>query len=208
MEPRRHLEAMNTNSLPVLFARASEPDEMSLSTVLISTAILLGIMLIGHLVYAIASNRRMVVANRQHWFLLALYVAFLATIAVLAISSFGTLITSGHLLGYPLLLHLTAAGAFVFLLLGFAVFYIPQGIPTPNDAALNAHRWWLNRWSIWTMVLAGLVTAGTMFVSMFPLLDTKGLLETATLHRYAGLVVVVAAIIHVYSLACVRFRWR
>jgi len=162
--------------------------------------------------FVIASNRLAIRSrlptNRRHWFSFALHVAFLAVIAVLAISSFGTLIATWHLLGYPLLLHLTAAGAFVFLLLGFAALYIPQGRPAPDDQAISAHRWWLNRWSIWTLVLAGLVTAGTMFASMLPVLDTAGLLQAATLHRYAGLIVVVAAVTHAYNLVCVRIGWR
>ena len=101
-----------------------------------------------------------------------------------------------------------AAGAFVFLLLVFALIYLPQGPPQPNATVMNAHQWWLNRWSVWALVLGSLVTAGAMFLSMLPVLDTAGLLQAARLHRYAGLFAVVAAIVHSYSLIYYRYRWR
>ncbi len=185
-----------------------DADRVALSTVLTVTAVACGGILAAHLIFVLATNRRLDNAGPRHWVSLALHLAFLSVMAVLAISSFGTLVTTGHLLGYPLLLHLMAAGAFVFLLLGFASVYLPQGTPQPNAPVMNAHRWWLNRWSVWAIVLGSLITAGTMFLSMFPILDTAGLLRAARLHRYAGLFTVVAAIVHAYSLICVRFRWR
>ena len=47
-----------------------------------------------------------------------------------------------------------------------------------------------------------------MFLSMLPILDTQGLIEMLAVHRYAGLVVVVAAVTHLYTLLMTRMGVR
>ena len=110
--------------------------------------------------------------------------------------------------GYALLAHVGAAGAFVFLLLLIACFYLPRGRDLLGSETTGDNRWWLARLSAWLLVISSIVTAGTMFVSMLPILDTAGLLEFAMLHRYAGLVVVVSAVVHVYALCCTKLGLR
>ena len=58
------------------------------------------------------------------------------------------------------------------------------------------------------MIVSGILAAGTMFLSMLPILNTGELLQVAMLHRYAGLVVTLAACMHLCSLVCVRLGLR
>ncbi len=168
---------------------------------LIGSLILLGV----HACITCASSRKCAKIQPRNWLIVALYFCFLGLVAALGASSFGTIIQEGHMSGYALLAHVTAAGAFTFLLLAIAWLYLPWG---GEGQANMGNRWWLVRWSAWAMVVSGLIAAGTMFLSMLPLLGTPGLLQVAEIHRYAGLVVVVAAIAHAYALGCTRLGLR
>ncbi len=119
------------------------------------------------------------------------YLGFMLCVLALGVTSFGSLWFNGHVLGYPLLVHLMAAGAFVFLLLLLATSHLPSN----NISKLNRSTW-ISRASLWGLVIASIVTAGTMLTSMLPLFDTAGLLQAAWLHRYAAVVVIVLAIVH------------
>ncbi len=141
----------------------------------------------------------------HHWLSKILYVGFIFAILALALSSFSAILVDGHMLGYPLLAHIAAAGGFVFLLLAFALLYLPRGRSRHEG---TEHRWWLARLSAWVLVTAGVVTAATMFVSMLPILGTDGLHEAVEIHRWAGLAVVVAATFHLFSLLITRLGLR
>ena len=104
--------------------------------------------------------------------------------------------------------HIAAAGAFVFLLLLVAFLFLPSGASSGQAGFTADNRWWLSRWMAWGLIASSLVAAGTMLLSMLPLFGTDALLLVASVHRYAGLVVVVAAIFHVYSLICTRLGFR
>jgi len=56
----------------------------------------------------------------------------------------------------------------------------------------------------WTVLASGLVVAGTMIVSMLRWLGTPGQQLMLDVHRYAGLVCVVAAGVHLYGVALRR----
>jgi hypothetical protein len=133
-----------------------------------------------------------------------LYFAFFICIAILGITSFGSLWSTGHVLGYPLLAHLTAAGAFVFLLLFVAAMYLPQSEPShvvagsQAEPASSIHVW--HRTTLWALVIASVVTAGSMLVSMLPVLDTPGLRQAALIHRYSGLMVLIFGVLHIMTL--------
>ncbi len=64
------------------------------------------------------------------------------------------------------------------------------------------------RLSAWLLILSSLVAAATMVISMLPVLDTQGLLQVATWHRWAGLVVVVSAVLHLLALGANQVRLR
>lgn len=156
-----------------------------------------------------ATNRRSPAGPSRHWISRAIYGLYLILIVALAATGLGSIVRWGHMSGYALLLHLAAAGGFVFLMVAMAVLYLPATASVAGgDRERQLDRWWAIRWSAWALVLSSLVTAGTMLVSMLPVLDTTGLLQMAMLHRYAGLAVVIAACVHLFSLTCVRLGWR
>lgn len=158
--------------------------------------------------YLFATNRRHQDSKSRMWVARLAYALFLITIGILAVTSFTSIVLFEHLFGYALLAHVSAAGAFVFLLLLIAFLYLPRGLDATDQFATGDNRWWLARWSAWLLVVSSIAAAGTMFVSMLPILDTDGLKFYALLHRYAGLLVVVAAIVHFYSLVCTKFGLR
>ncbi|MEO8272173.1 MAG: hypothetical protein ABI557_20855, partial [Aureliella sp.] len=181
---------------------------ISFTQVLIATAVVVAALLVLSTLILVATNRRFKRGPGRHWFSRLSYVAYLVLIAVLAATAFGSLLTSGHVSGYALLLHVAASGGFVFLMVAIAFLYLPAGAYEEDELNGRQGSWWATRWSAWALVVSSLVAAGTMLVSMLPLLDTEELLQMATLHRYAGLAVVVSAIFHLYSLTCVRLGWR
>lgn len=151
-----------------------------------------------------ASKKTVAPAKSRSWFSKLLYLAFLVTVIVLAGSSFGSILQAGHMSGYALIAHVAAAGAFTFLLLAVAVLFVPNGA-NPEEAGFTSDgRWWFSRLSAWLLLLSSIAAAGTMFVSMLPVLDTPGLLEFAALHRFAGLGVVISAVMHVFAMLCAK----
>lgn len=163
-----------------------------------------GVLLTLNALFACATSRRRGRVRGRNWLKRLLYLGFLGVVAVLAVTSFGSMLQFGHMSGYQLLAHVGAAGAFVFLLLAIAFLYLPSGIEPDDPLATGDYGWWLARFSAWALVLSSLVAAGTMFLSMLPILDTQGLIEMLAVHRYAGLAVVVAAVFHFYSLLMTR----
>jgi len=149
------------------------------------------------------------VSRRLRWFEWMPYVAFLLTILVLAGTSFYGVLVEGAMHGWGLLMHLTGAGAFVFLLLAVAAVWAPQSQTVEGESLAESGEaspsWWLSMVSFWLLMLASIATAATMLVGMLPVLSTSGLLTAIDVHRYAGLCVVIAASLHGYSLL-VRVR--
>jgi cytochrome b subunit of formate dehydrogenase len=60
----------------------------------------------------------------------------------------------------------------------------------------------------WLLVTGGFVVTMTMLLSMLPLFGTEELEELLEIHRYSGLVVVVAVALHLYCVLLQRLRWR
>ncbi len=188
--------------MPVIAELPTIPFDRAL--IFTGTAAAIALVLLGLFVAATSQAR---VAKAGHRILPKfLFTAFLACIAVLAASSFASILMFGHMSGYALLAHIGSAGGFVFLLLAFTYLYLPRGSGAASTD--TEHRWWLSRMSAWVMVLAGILTAGTMFLSMLPILGTDGLHQAAEVHRWAGLVVVVSAAFHLLALFCTRLGLR
>lgn len=156
----------------------------------------------------VAFRREVTEAQSRSLLSKVIYFAFATCIAILGITSFGTLLYESHLGGYALLIHVATAGAFVFLLTAVAWLFLPNGSTPEQRGYTRDERWWFARWTAFGLIISGVATAATMFTSMLPILDTQGLLEFAMLHRYAGLLTLVFAVLHGYSLVCTHFNWR
>lgn len=181
---------------------------ISFTQVLIAVAVIVAVVLVVATLIPYTTPRQYQRGPTRHWLSWLVYGAYLFLIAVLAVTAFGSIVTSGHVSGYPLLFHVAASGGFVFLMVAIAFLYLPTGADEEDVRSGRQESWWAPRWSAWALVISSLVAAGTMLASMLPVLDTAGLLQMAMLHRYAGLAVVVSAIFHLYSLVCVHLGWR
>ena len=60
----------------------------------------------------------------------------------------------------------------------------------------------------WVILLGGFAVTMTMLLSMLPLFGTGGLHQLLDLHRYSGLLVVVAMVMHLYCVGLQRIGWR
>lgn len=101
----------------------------------------------------------------------------LATI-VLVITSIPTWWGDG-LIGNRLMGHMMASGLLIFALPALALTRLPR-LVAPRRSA----RAW--RWAFWAMIIAGIVTIGTMFLSMLPIASTDRLHTLAWLHGWSG----------------------
>lgn len=160
------------------------------------------------LVVVVSRKQTPAEAPSRGWLSKLIYVVFTLCVIVLAVTSFGAILTEGHMAGWPLLIHVGVAGAFVFLLVAMAWLFLPNGAKSDERGFTVDGRWWLSRWSAWALILSSLAAAATMFTSMLPILDTDGLLEFAELHRYAGLAVVLSSLVHLFGMLCSRLGWR
>lgn len=191
------------SSLPLLLAELPLPAIAFKSTILPALGVA-ALLIVVHGVFVFASSRRLKSA-RLGWLATALYALFVALVALLGVSSLGSVVLLGHMSGYALLAHVAAAGAFTFLLVAIAYFYLPWADVLQDE---TTQRWWLVRWSAWGLMLSCIAAAATMFLSMLPILDSEGLLQAAEVHRFAGLAVVATALVHLYSLSCTKMGLR
>jgi hypothetical protein len=130
-----------------------------------------------------------------------LYLAFLVSVATLAVTSFGALMRFGVLDGW----HMFGAGALVAVLpllaLTWGTANHPGGAPATQRAQDAPPRFYgFSKLMYWTITAGGLVVTMTMLLSMLPIFGTDGLRTLLDIHRWSGLVVVVAAVLHFYSL--------
>lgn len=181
---------------------AELPTVPFLPVLAIAAAVTLGLIAVGGL-FVLATSRREGARPGRNLLAKLCYLVFVAVVVVLSASSFGSMVLFGHMSGYALLAHIGASGAFVFLLLAIAYFYLPRG-----EDSLPDGRWWVARWSAWGLVVGGIVAAGTMFLSMLPILGTDGLLNAAAVHRYGGMLAALSACVHFFALCCVKLGLR
>jgi cytochrome b subunit of formate dehydrogenase len=106
------------------------------------------------------------------------------------------------------------AGAFVFIL---PVLAITWGLPNrfgrravreDESGDRDARFFWLPKLMFWLLLVSGLAVCLTMLLSMLPIFGTEGLEILLDIHRYTGLLAVVALAIHLYCMVIQRFGLR
>ena len=189
---------------------------------LIATAGLLAL----HLIVSLSRGKG---APRPRWWLIGrlVYLGLVAAVAILGTTAFYSVLAHGAMHGWALLLHLVGAGAFVVTFALVAIAWAPwnhcrprsaQGAcdltvagassatvsPAATDAKPQAAKPQkfapLTKLSFWLMLVSGVATAGTMLISMLPLLGTDEMSQMIDVHRYAGLVLVIATVVHFYTI--------
>jgi hypothetical protein len=173
--------------------------------VLICTAVLI----VLHLVITVVRRGKPV--ERPPWSLWEklVYLATIVSVAGLGVTSLLAVIRFGAMHGWMLFAHMVAAGLFVFVLPLLAItwcgvnrFAAKSG--SEGNGADAPRFFWLPRATFWVILAGGLVVTLTMLLSMLPLFGTEGLQSLLDVHRYTGLVVVVAMLLHLYSVVIQR----
>jgi len=165
-----------------------------------------------HAAFASMTPKKRPVARRG-WIAGLVYFVFAALVVALTATSFGSILVNGIMERWTLLAHISIAGAFVFVMLVFAVVWNPNYVLQASEgssvlAEAKTKRWWLSTWSLWAVLFASLVVAGSMLFQMLPVLDTEAMLEVTELHRYSGLALAAALAVHFYSMLVQRIGWR
>lgn len=145
-------------------------------------------------------------ADRKKWNLwdILIYLGTLGCVAVLSITSFVEVLRHGELGGWPLFFHMFGAGAFTAVLpiLALSWAHLNQFDVGPITGATPPPKFnWLPKLMFWVLIISGLVVTMTMLISMLPIFGSDGLRVLLDLHRYSGLIVVLAIVLHFYSVA-------
>ncbi|MDZ4851430.1 MAG: hypothetical protein SGI77_19240 [Pirellulaceae bacterium] len=185
---------------------------LQFDNVIVCTGIAVAVGILLHAVYAAFSSQRKS-RIRGSWIARLVYLVFATLVVALTATSFGSILTAGVMEHWALLAHIAIAGAFVFVLLVFSIAWSPLKLSNANvDGQVSAdtigNAWWLSRWSLWCVLWASLVVAGSMLVAMLPIFDTIGMHEITMIHRYAGLVLAGSLMVNLYAFAAQRLGWR
>ncbi len=177
--------------------------------VLIATAAVV----ILHLLMALLGGRAAKQRQRFNLWEKLVYLGALVSVAALAITSFYTVLRFGGMHGWWLFAHMFGAGAMTGVLPLLALTWCGAhcccgATHRPADEAEPLRFFWIPRVMFWLFLLAGLVLILTTMVSMLPLFGSEGLEVLLDLHRYAGLLAVVALAIHLYCVLLQRAQLR
>jgi hypothetical protein len=143
------------------------------------------------------------------------YLAFIASVVALSLTSFYSVLRFQAMHGWWLVAHMVSAGVFVPVVTVMALFF-SRGL-APPDASLdnrNAPRSDLtvepgadapppietgcpiSAVLYWLIFALSLVVTGTILLGMFPLFGTLGLERLIEIHRYSGLGLFAAVVLH------------
>ncbi len=170
------------------------------------------VVIVGYTLWLVLRRRGAVPRARWGWWGTLVYLGTVASVTVLGITSFVAMIRFGTLGGWWLFFHMFGAGAFTVVLPLLALTWgqanraecpaSPAGSEVPTPASPFPC---LARAMFWVILAAGLVVTGTMLLSMLPLFGTPGQNLLLDVHRYAGLAVVMAMILHLYAALLPKF---
>jgi len=175
---------------------------------------LLGVLVVAvvPLIWVVVRRRGAVPRSSWGWWACLVYLGTLASVAVLGITSFVAMIRFGILGGWWLFIHMFGAGVFTFVLPLLAVTWCeanrfgrppqPAGAEGQEQPARFLR---LAKFMFWVILAAGLIVIVTMILSMLTVFGTEGLTLLLDIHRYAGLAVVAATVLHLYAALLPRF---
>lgn len=170
------------------------------------------VVVVAHLIWALGHRRPAVSRAPWGWWECLVYLGTLASVAVLGVTSFVAMIRFGVLDGWWLFIHMFGAGVFTVVLPVLAVTWCQanrfgcSALRAGDEGPCPASRFrGLAKFMFWLILAAGLAATGTMLLSMLPLFGSHGLELLLDIHRYAGLAVVAAMILHLYAALLPRF---
>jgi hypothetical protein len=162
------------------------------------------VLIILHLGLCVVRRRPAAVRARGNWWERLVYLGLLASVVVLGVTAFVGMLRYEALAGWLLFVHMFGAGLFVGVLPVLALTWCGanrfecrrscEGEPAPASRFF-----WCPKVMFWIILASGLVVTATMLFSMLPLMGTAGLEWLLDLHRYSGLIVVLATGFHLYG---------
>jgi len=166
-----------------------------------------------HLILCLIGRRPAERKSRWNWWEMLVYLGTTVSVAILGVTAFFAVIRFGALEDWLLFAHMFGAGAFVVALPVLAITWCEANRfgrrAASDEAASVAPRFfWLPKVMFWLILVSGLAVSATMLLSMLPLFGTEDLHCLLDIHRYSGLVVVVAMVFHLYSVVLQRVGLR
>jgi hypothetical protein len=152
-----------------------------------------------------------------------IYLAFLLCVLDLAITAFYSVLKLDAMEGWFLFVHMVGSGGLVALLPLLAITWAEanrfgsgkRGAPVQQSAEAgrgvsdtDSRFPWISKVAFWIILASGLVTVMTMLLSMLPRFGTDGLHALLDIHRYSGLLLVVATMFHLYGVVLGRLGLR
>jgi hypothetical protein len=167
------------------------------------------------LIYLLFAARVRRPADKSRWNLweIFLYLMMLLSVIMLAATAFYPMLRHEHLKGWGLFVHMIWAGFFVFLLPALALTWceasrFETGRQRAAVPATPPRFYWFPKLMFWILLASGLVVSLTMLLSMTTLFGTRDLQNLLDLHRYSGLIAVIAMLFHLNGVLVQRFGWR
>jgi len=190
--------------------------------VLIAGLVGTGVVIFIHLVFVLVGRKPSTRRRRWNLWEKLVYFGILVSVAMLGATAFYAVLRHGAMHGWWLFAHMFGAGAFTGVLPLLAITWARANrfgrepaadstpdAETPEDAVTPAPRFfWLPKFLFWLVIVSGLVVILTMLLSMLPLFGTEGLLNLLDLHRYSGLLAVIALTLHFYCVLLQRIGLR
>ena len=146
------------------------------------------------------------VAPRPRWGALTrlVYGFWLVSVVILAGTAFWGILAHDVMEGWLLLSHVVVAGPFLALLAVLAVIWAHACRFTPGGEPRDRRFGFLARLTFWVLLATGTATSLTMLLAMLPVFSSSALEELAAAHRYAGLALLLSAMIHLYLVVLSR----
>ena len=193
-----------------LAARPGECFRSLLPVVLIATAVLPGL----HLALSLLGRRA--ARPRMPWNLWErlVYLLTLGSVAVLGATAFFAVLRFGALQGWLLFAHMFGAGGLVLVLPLLAITWCEascfgaRGQQGGERGEFAERFFWFPKIMFWILLASGLAVSLSMLLSMLPLFGSDGLQALLDVHRYSGLLAVVATVFHGYSVLLQRVGLR
>lgn len=182
--------------------------------ILVAALVGLAILILAHLLLSVIRRKGGQRRPPLNWWERLVYLGTLASVAVLGVTAFVSVLRFGAMHGWNLFVHMFGAGAFVAVLPLLALTWCEpsrfgQAQRDVNAVTVGVQRFhWLPKLMFWLLLVSGFVVTMTMLVSMLHWLETDRLGSLLDLHRYSGLLVVVAATLHLYGVVLQRFQLR
>ncbi len=180
-------------------------------TILWSALAATAVVIVLYLMLVLVARPPRMLRKRWSWWEKLVYIATLITVAILGTTSFYSVLRYGGMHGWWLFAHMCGAGAFLAVLPLLALTWFRANrfgahaegpIDPMSDYAPRF--FWLPKFTFWLIVIGGFMVSASMLVSMLPLFGTDTLEELLAIHRYSGLLVVVATLLHFYSVLLER----